>query len=533
MFYEKMRVPVPGLCPDCRFLRRAAFRNEFSLYNRKCDLCGQGIISMYNPRAPYIVYCVNCWYSDKWDPFSFGRDYDPRRSFFDQLEELMRVVPKIALYRNLVLLSVNSPYENFSGGNKDCYLISNSGPDNENCAYSRGLIRSHDVFDGYYVDASDRIYEGIGIHKSAGVVWGQNVTECLDSKFLINCIGLQDCFGCVNLRYKSYHFLNEPMSKDAYQKRASDILGSYQATQRFQREFEAFSLGFPRRANSNLKSVDVDGDYIFESKNCHASFELSYCEDVGYAFSVKLVKDSYDILGHGRGSELLLETVACGFSARVLASWGVDNGQNVEYCLFIRKSESCFGCDGIANAKYAILNKRYSEEEYKKIRAHIVEELTRKGEYGLFFPPRLAMFAYNETIGQDNLPLSKEDAFALGFRWEENLQMTTGGGTLNPEEIPDRIQDAPDSILNEVLTCVSCSRNYKIIPAELEFYRKMLIPIPRQCFFCRHRARIQRRGPMKIFDRNCDKCKKSIKTIYASDRPEIVYCEQCYQAEVV
>lgn len=532
-FYEKMRVPSPRLCPECRFRRRAAFRNEFSLYNRKCDLCGQGIISMYNPSAPYVVYCVSCWYSDKWDPFSFGREYDFKRPFFEQFGELMRSVPKIALYRNLVLLSVNSPYENFSGGNKDCYLISNSGPENENCAYSRGLIKSHDVFDGYYVDVSDRVYEGIGIHKSAGVVWGHNVTECLDSRFLINCTGLQNCFGCVNLRHKSYYFLNEPMAKDAYQKRVSRILGSYRAMREFQSEFEKFSLRFPRRASSNLKSVDVDGDYIFESKNCHESFELSYCEDLKYAFAVKLVKDAYDILGHGRDSELLLETVACGFSARTLSSWGVDNGQNMEYCFFSRKSEHCFGCDGIANAKHAILNNRYSEEEYKKIRAHIVEELTQTGEYGLFFPPSLALFAYNETVGQDNVPFTKEEALAQGFRWEDHPQMTTGKETLKSEDIPDHIKDVPDSITDEVLTCVSCARNYKIIPAELEFYRTMLIPIPRQCFFCRHRNRIQRRGPMKIFERDCARCKKPIKTTYAPDRPEIVYCENCYQQEVI
>lgn len=533
VFYEKMRVPAPGLCPECRFRRRAAFRNEFSLYNRKCDLCGQGIISMYNPRAPYVVYCVNCWYSDKWDPFSFGRNYNSERPFFEQFGDLVRAVPKIALYKSVVLRSVNSPYENFSGGNKDCYLIANSGPDNENCAYSRGLIKSHDVFDSYYVDASDMVYEGVGVHKSAGVAWGQNVTESIDSKFLINCTGLQNCFGCVNLRYKSYHFLNEPMAKDAYQKRVNEISGSYQAINKFRREFEEFSLRLPRRANGNLKSADVSGDYIFESKNCHESFELSYCENLKYAFSVKLAKDGYDILGHGRDSELTLETVASGRCARMLAMWGSENCQNNEYCFFVRKSENCFGCDGVANARYTILNKRYSEEEYQKIRAYIAEELTQKGEYGLFFPPSLALFVYNETIGQDNLPLSKEEAFAQGFRWEDHLQMTTGKGTLKSEEILDHIKDAPDSIVNEVLACVSCSRNYKIIPAELEFYRKMLIPVPRQCFFCRHRARIQRRGPMKIFERACDRCKKSIKTTYAPERPEIVYCEHCYRQEVV
>ncbi len=533
VFYEKMGVPAPVLCPDCRFKRRAASRNEFSFYNRKCDLCGQAIVSMYSPRAPYTVYCADCWHSDAWDPFSYGREYDVKRPFFEQLQGLVRAVPKYALYRSGVIPSVNSPYENFSGGNKDCYLVANSGTGNENCAYSRGLIKSRDVYDSYYVDESERIYEGVGVHNSAGVLWAQNAIECLDSAFLISCTGLQNCFGCVNLRHKKYHFLNEPLPKEEYLTRVAGILGSYRAMQEFRTRFEAFSLRFPRRATSNLKSVDVDGDYIFESKNCHSAFELSYCENVSNAFSVKLAKDAHDIIGHGRSSELLLETVASGFGSRIIAGWAVENCRYVEYSLATHGSKYCVGCDGIKNAQYAILNKRYTEDEYNKIRAHIVEELKRMGEYGLFFPPLLALFSYNETIGQDNVPLTKEEALAQGFRWEDELQMTTGKETMQPEQIPDHIKDGVDSILNEVFRCVSCGRNYRLIQPELELYRRMMLPVPRQCFFCRHRDRIRRRGPMKIFDRTCDKCKKQIKTTYAPNRPEIVYCEACYNAEVV
>jgi CxxC-x17-CxxC domain-containing protein len=40
------------------------------------------------------------------------------------------------------------------------------------------------------------------------------------------------------------------------------------------------------------------------------------------------------------------------------------------------------------------------------------------------------------------------------------------------------------------------------------------------------------RNPRKLFDRKCDKCGKDIKTTYAPDRPEIVYCEECYEKEI-
>lgn len=532
-FYQKLDVPPPKLCPDCRFKRRAQFRNEFTLYNRTCDLCREPIISMYNPRAPYKIYCPDCWHSDKWDPRAYAQTYDHTRPFFDQLKELMLAVPKIAIYRSDVMRSINCPYENFAGGNKDCYLIANSGPNNENCAYSRDMIDCRNVFDGYYVDKSENVYEGIGVHNSRGIMWSQNIFECLDSAFLISCVNLQNCFGCVNLRYKKYHFLNEPFPKEEYRNRVSAILGSSSAMEKFQNEFNQFSLKFPRRENNNLKSVDVSGDYIFESKNCHSSFELTNCENLRYAFSTKLAKDAYDIIGHGRNSELLLENVTAGYSSRVIGCFWAENTQNISYCFSVRNSQKCFGCDGLKNAKFSILNKTYSEEEYNQIKNKIIAELRERGEYGLFFPSNLALFAYNESIAHDNMPLTKEEVIAQGYRWEDNIQMTTGKETLSPSDVPDNIKDAEDAITREILVCMSCRRNYKIIPAELQFYKAMSIPIPRHCFYCRHQARIKRRGPFKLFDRHCANCKKPIKTNYDPARPEIIYCETCYQNEVI
>jgi len=61
-FYEKMKVPAPNVCPDCRFKMRAVWRNEMSLYSgRKCDKCGKDIKTNYSPDRPEIVYCDECY----------------------------------------------------------------------------------------------------------------------------------------------------------------------------------------------------------------------------------------------------------------------------------------------------------------------------------------------------------------------------------------------------------------------------------------------------------------------------------------
>jgi len=532
-FYEKMGVPAPVNCPECRFKWRALFRNEINLYNRECALCGKSTIAMYNPKSPYVIYCKDCWLSEKWDPYSYARDYNPDRPFFEQMNELMLRVPKAGIFSSEdVGPSINSKYINFAGSAKNCYFIFNSSPKNEDCAYSRGLAYCSEVLDSYYANRAEKVYEAINVNNSSGVAYVQNADSCIDSSFLLNCSDCQNCFGCVNLRHKSFYFLNEQLSKDEYTKRLSEIKGSYQKMKDFQDQFEKFSLSLPRKENNNLKNLDVSGDYVFESKNCYNSYEISFCEDSKFLFSIKYGKTSYDLIGHGRNSELLLEGVAVGTSNRVIGSWWTTGSHDVFYSFGLRSSEYCFGCDSIRNGKYVILNKRYTKEEFEKVQAKIVEELESKNLYGLYFPPEMALFAYNETIAQDNFPLTKEEALAQGFRWEDDVQKTEGKETLQPENIPDHIKDVEDDILKEVLKCIDCGRNYKIIEQELLFYRKMNIPIPRKCFYCRHQDRIRRRGPYKFWDRNCAKCNTAINTTYSPDGPEIVYCEKCYQKEV-
>jgi len=83
VFYKKIKVPAPTFCPECRLIRRMMFRNGRTLYKRKCDLCEEDIISMYSSEKPHKIYCNSCWYSDKWDPMEYGKNYNFNKSFFE------------------------------------------------------------------------------------------------------------------------------------------------------------------------------------------------------------------------------------------------------------------------------------------------------------------------------------------------------------------------------------------------------------------------------------------------------------------
>ena len=46
-FYQKMKVPAPTRCPDCRMIRRFLFRNERTWHKRTCDATSKSILSMF------------------------------------------------------------------------------------------------------------------------------------------------------------------------------------------------------------------------------------------------------------------------------------------------------------------------------------------------------------------------------------------------------------------------------------------------------------------------------------------------------
>ena len=85
LFYEKIKVPPPTFCPECRMVRRMLWRNERYLYKSNCDLCKKGIISVYPAQNNFPVYCCDCWWGDKWDSSVYGVDYDFQNHFLANL----------------------------------------------------------------------------------------------------------------------------------------------------------------------------------------------------------------------------------------------------------------------------------------------------------------------------------------------------------------------------------------------------------------------------------------------------------------
>ena len=154
-FYEKMGVLPPKLCPECRSQLRLIFRNERFLYKRVCDNCKKNTISMFSANKTYPVWCHKCWRSDDLQGKDYALEYNPKKSFFEQFNELWQKVPKPALVH---MNSVNSEYLNHTADTKNCYMIMESS-NNENCTNCYWIQLSKDLTDCSFTNQVELSYE--------------------------------------------------------------------------------------------------------------------------------------------------------------------------------------------------------------------------------------------------------------------------------------------------------------------------------------------------------------------------------------
>ena len=414
----------------------------------------------------------------------------------------------------------------------------------ENIMYSSFLIAGKDIVDSHLVMAeSSYMYECINCSHGYRLRNSFFSRACVDSHFLYDCQNCSDCFMCTGLRNKKFHFKNQEYSKEDYFKILKEYkLDTNEGVERAQKEYDEFILDYPRRYAWMKQDVDSSGDVVSYSKNTHNCFIAKKCENCKYGEYVTFDKDSYDVSMTGEMSECYESVVADHSQLNLFGLFSVKS-QDLRYTQHCHSSKHLFGCVGLRNSSYCIFNKQYTKEEYEELVPKIIEQMNmvpyidKKGriyKYGEYYPIEHSPFGYNETFAMEQFPLSKEESIAEGYNWQDKMQRTVGKETINTDEIPKSIKDVSDEIVNHILKCIDCDRNYRILQNELTFYKKMDIPIPLRCFNCRYKKRMSRMNPFKLWHRSCMKqgCKNEFETSYSPDRSEIIYCESCYQQEV-
>jgi hypothetical protein len=555
------------------------FINERTFYRRKCDLCNSNIIAIFPKESTFPIFCPPCWWSDKWDTMNYGKEYDFSKPFFIQFNELLKKVPKISLYIDYPRI-VNSEFVHLAGALKNCYLIMNC-EDDENCCYSYNITHSKDCVDCSNIFYTTSSYEAVDCQRCYRALYSTNCHNSIDIYFSKNLHNCENCFGCINLRNKKYHIFNKPSSKEDYFQFIKNCnLGSYKEILRYKEKVQNLYLTIPNKFMEGYRNFNVSGNNIFNSKNVFHSFDILDAENCKFCrqFNMYSVKDSYDYSNWGKNASLVYESINVGEDiSNVKFSYSLFVGQNITYCDVTYSSNNIFGCISLRNKDYCILNKQYAKEEYEDLVPKIIQHMQempyvdKKGriyKYGEFFPLELSPFAYNETIAQEYFPLTKQQAIDRGYNWKDpeeknyNIQISNNN-------LPDNIKDANEDIVGKVIECAhgspstgsgqigkpicdeQCATAFKIIKEELQFYKKMNLPLPRLCPNCRHYQRLKQRNPLKLWHRQCmcdyqvynntvkhpqhpeGRCPNEFQTSYSPERSEIVYCEQCYSAEVV
>ena len=530
--YSQLNIPEPTICPDCRNKRRMAWRNEKSLYKRKCDLCHRDIISIYSADKIFPVYCTECFWGDKWDALDFGQDFDFNKSFFEQFRELQLKVPRLGIVNKQ---SQNSEYCNYSFANKNCYLTFGNHYE-EDCMYGRYSTKNKFCLDYLFTYNSELCYENVFSKNCYGSVYLEHCDGCQSCYFSKDLTGCKNCLFCSDLNHKEYHILNKSYSKEGYGKKLAEYqLNNYE----YFKKARDFFLGkfvshFPARSTYQINCENCAGDNLNNCRNLRECFDCTNCEDLSYAYQIDETYDSMDMtcMGYDR-SEVCYETIGCSGIFNCVSCDSCWHNSDLSYCNLCFSSKNSFGCIALKHKENCILNKEYSKEEYKDLKSKIIEHMKAKNEWGSFFATEISPYAYNETIAQEYYPIGKEDVLKNSWEWKERrdevLDVTK---TIPAERLPDSISEIPDDVLNWAIECEKTKRPFKIQKQELAFYRNLDLPLPHYHPDVRFEMRMQRKRPRRLWDRKCDKCGVDIRTSYSPDRLEKVYCETCYLKEV-
>ncbi len=404
---------------------------------------------------------------------------------------------------------------------EDCYYCGG------NCGHSKLLV------DCYFIYDSELCYECLDSRTLYNCQYLQNCHNCSDCTFGFDLKGCRNCVGCSGLRQKEFHWFNEPCSEKEYRARfAGFAAGSYAAVTAMRERFAASILSLPRQAMQMHNCEECSGNYLDHCRHTHDSYMVSDCEFCRFVDKGEKLVWCYDIL-HTGNPQYCYENLTPDNSYMTHFSLWCWKDKNVLYSDNCHSSEHLCGCFGFKRGQYCILNKQYTKEEYNDLVPKIIAKMRADGEWGEFFPITMSPFAYNETVAQEYFPLTKEAVLQRGWKWRDQTdEMPKVDRIIPAVQLPDSINDIPDDILNWAIECEMTKRPFKIQKQELEYYRNMRIPIPRIHPDERHRIRFKRHNPQKLWQRNCMKCRKAIETSYAPERPEIVYCEECYLKKV-
>jgi hypothetical protein len=473
-------LPLPTVAP-MEFLRRfAAWGNLLNLFKSHSALSGRSLLSRYNPALPYKVCAPEEFWSQQVDNSMFARPYDFSRPFFDQYDELLRSVYWVALSNPNC---EGSEYVNGANGAKNSYLsfgVFNS----EECLYCYMVSDSQACIDCVDCTRCQYCFDARSIHRCYECFSCSYSRDCTSCIFCDDCVGCSNCLFCYGLRHAQYMIENQPVTREYYESYLQSLhLESRMRYLEAQRHFSALLVQSNHIAQHSFMCEESIGFCLSQVQNVRNSFYTHNAQDCGY---VMLSHDCKDVWrGIGERAELAYQS-SLYFGGYAAYNCYTDVGGNFNlYSTFLYNGCShCFGCAGLNKKSYAILNKQYSKEEYYALVPQIVAHMKSTGEWGAFFPPRIAPHYVEHSFANDwMVPCAPDELRQLGYRVMpedagSNLVVHESAENLAAKFVPDTFAEFQEAPTAGVFECAATHKRFKLQRYEVDFYTRYNLPPP-------------------------------------------------------
>ena len=556
--------------PKSRNMFRMMRRNERYLYKRKCDITWKDIISVYSDDYKWKIYNFRDYNSDKRNPLDYSLEVDFSNDLMSQIQDFLFSVPKRSLHIDSSM--ENSDYCNYWLNSKDCYMCQWPVM-SEDCFYAFVPASSKHVVDSYFTLNSENIYFCIWCAKWYKLFYCNNVEESSDMYFCSNCKNCKYCIWCVDLNWKEYCIFNKKFTKEEYISKLEEIFSTHSSLESFKTEFSKFEKNFPKLSFNNTMVENTYCWWNIWTKDV-IWFDTVDLQESFYCYSSWLNSNNLvDCNFTGNGNTYIFDMIWSSAWNKSAFCIFIRNLDNCYYMIDCHNCKNCFFCIWLVNHEYCIFNKKYSKEEYFKLLEKIIPILSKEWIWWQFFLAKWSPFPYNDTIANDYYPpkqliyldknnniAKKEDynenwewiiyiidpdkfiseaIFDLGWeekiniKWrikENDIQIPHTIDKIQARDLPEKIEDVGDDILQKVIICEDTKRPFRVIKQELDFYRKYNLPMPRKHPEIRYQERFNKRAKYELYLRNCEVCKEETLTYLENDK---IICEDCYKSSVI
>lgn len=225
-------------CVDCAYINKCELCYECTdvTYSYNCDFCKDCKNCVDCAHCFECQGCTNCFGCiglRKKEYHIFNKRYT-KEEYFKKSAELKKLpVPEILARREterarfphppMHILNSENCIGDYILNSKNCFMAFNAEK-SQDCAYVYDeILQLKDCVDCTHIQDSEFCYNLMSAYDCYNVDsswWAVGSRDCEYGFCILQCA---NCFGCVNLKYKKYHILNKPYSKEEYDKKVREI----------------------------------------------------------------------------------------------------------------------------------------------------------------------------------------------------------------------------------------------------------------------------------------------------------------------